>query len=150
GGVHDLASLFASIRHKARSLGEVVREHMSRRAYVLFLVFVYIALVYIVVAFTDIVADSFVRNTGEGGVTVTGPGIASSSLMYLALPVAMGLLMKFARLPLWLATVIFVPLMGLAIAKGQDWPVDLAAICGLTDLSATKLWGGLLLLYCVL
>ena len=29
GGVHDMASLVASIRHQARSIAEVVREHMS-------------------------------------------------------------------------------------------------------------------------
>src|SRR5262245_15326516 len=30
GGVHDIAALTASIRHKALSIAEVVREHMSR------------------------------------------------------------------------------------------------------------------------
>ena len=50
GGVHDFTSLVASIRHKARSIAEVVRDHMSRRAFVLFLSFVWLALVYIIVA----------------------------------------------------------------------------------------------------
>src|SRR5688572_29101449 len=54
GGVHDFTALVASIRHKARSIAEVVHEHMSRRAFVLFLSFVWLALVYIIVAFTDI------------------------------------------------------------------------------------------------
>ena len=54
GGVHDLTSLTASIRHKARSIAEVVRDHMTRRSYILFLSFVWIALVYIIVAFTDL------------------------------------------------------------------------------------------------
>ncbi len=151
GGVHDLATLTASIRHKARSIAEVVREYISPRAYVLFLLFVYLALIYIVVAFTDIVAGSFVgRQTLENGAVVTGAGIASSSLMYLVLPVAMGLLMRFARMPLWLATVIFVPLMGLAIWLGQSLPIDLAAWLSLENASAAKVWGGLLLFYCVL
>lgn len=52
----------ASIRHKARSIAEVVREHMTRRSYLLFLTFVWIALIYIIVAFADIVAGSFVGN----------------------------------------------------------------------------------------
>ncbi len=56
GGVHDMAALMASIRHKARSIADVVREHMSQQSYVLFLVFIWIALVYIIVAFTDITA----------------------------------------------------------------------------------------------
>src|SRR5262245_3511861 len=41
GGVHDMTSLTASIRHKAQSIAEVVREHMSRRSYMLFLSFIW-------------------------------------------------------------------------------------------------------------
>ena len=37
GGVHDMTALTASIRHKARSIAEVVRDHMSQRSYMLFL-----------------------------------------------------------------------------------------------------------------
>src|SRR5436190_18038375 len=42
GGVHDFAALVASIRHKARSIAEVVRENMSRRSYLLFLSFIWL------------------------------------------------------------------------------------------------------------
>ena len=34
GGVHDMTALVASIRHKARSIAEVVRDHMSRLSYI--------------------------------------------------------------------------------------------------------------------
>jgi carbon starvation protein len=112
GGVHDFAALVASVRHKARSIAEVVRDHMSRRAYVLFLAFVWIALIYIIVAFTDITAQSFVgRQVLENGESVSGGGIATSSLLYLVLPGVMGFCMRFARMPLWLATCVFLPLV---------------------------------------
>ena len=150
GGVHDFAALVASVRHKARSIAEVVRDHMSRRAYVLFLAFVWIALVYIIVAFTDITAQSFVgRQVLENGESVSGGGIATSSLLYLVLPVIMGFCMRFARMPLWLATCVFLPLVGLAIWGGQKIPFDLAATFGTTDVTAQKIWGVLLLGYCL-
>ena len=60
GGVHDFGALVASIRHKARSIAEVVRDNMSRRSYLLFLSFIWLALVYIIVAFTDVTATSFI------------------------------------------------------------------------------------------
>ena len=63
GGVHDMSSLTASIRHKARSIADVVRENMSERSYLMFLSFIWIALVYIIVAFTDVTALSFVGRT---------------------------------------------------------------------------------------
>jgi carbon starvation protein len=150
GGVHDLAALVASIRHRARSIAEVVREHMSPRAYILFLSFIWIALVYIIVAFTDITAGSFVGVvTLENGERVAGPGIATSSLLYLALPIAMGIILRFTRLPLALVTVIFLPLVGAAIWAGQSFPLDLGELLGVSVVTAHKLWDVALLLYCL-
>lgn len=149
GGVHDFVSLVASIRHKARSIADVVREHMSRRSYVLFLLFVWIALVYIVVAFTDIVAGSFVgTQTLENGMTVSGGGIASSSMLYLLLGVVMGLMLRYAKLSIGLATAIFLPLIGIVIWIGQYMPLDLGAALNLTDNQARVVWDVLLLAYC--
>jgi carbon starvation protein len=160
GGVHDLTSLVASIRHKARSIAEVTREHMSQRSFVLFLSFVWLALVYIIVAFTDITASAFVgKVTLESGEVVSGGGIASSSLMYLALPIIMGLLLKFRVLGIGTATVIFLPLVALSIQLGQHFPFDLSALVHHfrpnlspieTDALAHKTWDVLLLLYCVI
>jgi carbon starvation protein len=149
GGVHDLASLVASVRHKARSIAEVVREHMSRRSHVLFLLFVYIALIYIIVAFTDVVAGQFVGlQKLEDGSEVTGGGIATSSLLYLALPIVMGLLLRFTKLSLNWATAIFLPLVAGAIWLGPHLPFDLQALTNLSEIETRKLWGVLLLAYC--
>ena len=150
GGVHDFSALVASVRHKARSIAEVVRDHMSRRSYVLFLAFVWIALVYIIVAFTDITAASFVgRQVLENGESVSGGGIATSSLLYLALPMIMGACMRFGRMPLWMATAVFLPLVGLAIWGGQKIPFDLGQVLGTSDATAQRIWGALLLGYCL-
>lgn len=149
GGVHDMTALVASVRHKACSIAEVVRKYMTRRSYVLFLLFVWIALVYIIVAFTDITAGSFIGMTElENGDRVTGAGIASSSLMYLALPIIMGLLLRFTKLSLNAATALFLPLVGLAIWGGQYLPLDLAALFGGDQNRAHKAWDVLLLVYC--
>jgi carbon starvation protein len=179
GGVHDMTALVASIRHKAMSIAEVVRDHMSRLSYVLFLVFIWIALVYIIVAFTDITASAFVGGPEElrrakpqaidigeidaatvaesGG--VTGGAIASSSLMYLLLPVVMGLLLRYTRLTLNWATILFVPLVGIVIWIGQYIPLDVGLMVqhyrpelslGEADIIAQKIWDVLLLGYCLI
>ncbi len=59
GGVHDAGSLFASIRHRAGSITQVVREHMTRPAYLTFLLFVWISLIYVIIAFADVTAGTF-------------------------------------------------------------------------------------------
>ncbi len=154
GGVHDITALTASIRHKARSIAEVVREHMSRRAFVLFLTFVWLALVYIIIAFTDVTGRAFVGLvTLENGDKVSGAGIASSSLMYLALPILMALAMKYGKLSLNWATIIFLPLVGVSIWAGQQLPFDLAPVLrsiwpDANDETARKAWDILLLGYC--
>jgi carbon starvation protein len=149
GGIHDITSLTASIRHKARSIAEVVRVHMSRRSYLLFLTFIWIALIYIVVAFTDITARSFIgQQTLENGQSVTGGGIATSSLLYLILPIMMGALLRFTKVSLGVATLIFVPLVGLAIWVGQKYPFDVTQVLGLSDENGVKFWAVALLVYC--
>lgn len=158
GGVHDMTSLTASIRHKARSIAEVVRDHMSRRSYLLFLSFVWLALVYIIVAFTDVTATSFLGElkldddsvVATEARKITGGGIATSSLLYLALPIIMGVLLKYTKLTVNWATVIFVPLVGVAIWVGQYIPFDIAEIWDLSPASAQKAWNIALVLYCVI
>ncbi len=149
GGVHDITSLVASIRHKARSIADVVREHMTRRSYLLFLTFIWIALVYIVVAFTDVTAASFVGNVPlENGQVIAGGGIATSSLIYLALPILMALLMRYTKLSLGLATALFLPLVGVAIWVGPMIPFSVEALFGVDKDQAHKIWDVGLLGYC--
>lgn len=137
GGVHDMSALVASVRHKARSIAEVVRDHMTRRSYVVFLLFVWLSLVYIVVAFTDITASSFIGMMElENGDTVLGGSVASSSLMYLILPIVMGLLLRYTRLSLNLATAIFLPLVGLSIWGGQFIPLRVENFFGMEAVRA--------------
>ena len=150
GGVHDMTALTASVRHKARSIAEVVRDHMTRRSYLLFLAFIWIALIYIIVAFTDVTAQSFVGSQRlENGQVVSGGGIATSSLLYLALPLIMGLLLRYTKLSVGWATAIFLPLVGVSIWAGQYMPLDLAAVLGISNDQAHKVWDVLLLGYCL-
>lgn len=149
GGVHDMTALVASIRHQARSIAEVVRDHMTPRSYLLFLSFVWLALVYIVVAFTDITSTSFLgRIEMENGQIVSGGGIATSSLLYLALPIVMGILLRYTRLSLGWATAIFIPLVGIAIWVGQYIPFDIQERFQLEPAKAQRIWNVALLMYC--
>ena len=159
GGVHDTTALVASVRHKARSIAEVVRDHMTPRSYVLFLAFIWIALVYIIVAFTDVTAQSFIGGPTEENGGVTGGAIASSSMLYLLLPIIMGLLLRYTKLSLGWATVIFLPLVGVVIWIGQYMPFDVTAMVSAAnpdlspaeaELTAQKTWDVVLLVYCLI
>ncbi len=151
GGVHDMGSLVASVRHKARSITDVIRTNVSKRAWILFMVFIWITLVYIIVAFTDITASSFVGTvTLESGEKVGGGAIASSSILYLILPVLMGLLMKFTKLKEKWAILIFLPLVGVAIWVGRYIPINLPTWLAPNAVSAQKAWAVIILIYCLI
>lgn len=149
GGVHDMGNLIASVRHNAMSITQVIRQNVSKRAWILFLIFIWFALVYVIVAFTDITSGSFVGTvTLENGEQVSGGAIATSSLLYLILPIIMGVLLKKTKLSLTWATIIFLPLVGVSIWVGPYIPFNLDSIMGITVPESQKLWNGFLLIYC--
>jgi carbon starvation protein len=151
GGVHDMGSLIASIRHKARSITEVVKENVSHRAWIIFMVFIWIALVYIIVAFTDITTASFVGIISlDNGQQVGGGAIATSSILYLILPVIMGFLLKYTNINLNLATAIFLPLIAVTIIVGPYLPFDLGAMMNTDTLTTQKIWNVIVLAYCLI
>jgi carbon starvation protein len=43
GGVHDMGSIISSVRHHAKSITEVIRHNVSKRAWILFLIFIWIS-----------------------------------------------------------------------------------------------------------
>jgi carbon starvation protein len=150
GGVHDMGALVASVRHKARSITDVIRVNVGKRAWIIFMLFIWITLVYIIVAFTDLTAGSFVGMvTLENGEKVLGGSIAASSLLYLLLPIVMGLLMKFAHLKEKWALCIFLPLVAVAIWAGKFMPIDLPGIDPANTAVMAKAWSVVILLYCV-
>src|SRR3989338_4582158 len=138
GGVHDMLAIVASIRHQGRSIVEIIRETMGRRAFIVFLLFLWFSLIYIIAAFTDVTASTFVD-------PASGEGIASSSMMYLLLALVMGMIIKIFKPPLTLITLIFVPLVFVCIYFGPAFPLRLPLMFGL---DAKMTWNVFLLLYC--
>jgi carbon starvation protein CstA len=84
GGVHDMLALTASLRHKAASIGEIARRYIPTRMYIFFLIFIWLALLYVIIAFTDITAQTFCAVSEN---TAFGPAVAASSIIYLGLAV---------------------------------------------------------------
>ena len=153
GAVHDFSSLAASVRHGATSIAEIAGEHLGRRAGLAMMAFIWIALVYVIVAFTDITAKSFVVGTEElqaGGITFhPGGAVAAASILYLGLSVVLGLVQKFSKPPLWLVTVVFVPaafacawigtrISDVFVFDAQTWGILILAYCAIA--SVVPVW----------
>ncbi|MCI0650517.1 MAG: carbon starvation protein A, partial [Planctomycetes bacterium] len=112
GAVHDFSALAASVRHGARSIADIVKETLGARAWLAILAFIWIALIYVIIAFTDITASTFIGSAEElAGVRGfdRGGAVAAAAALYLALAMLMGILQRLWKPPLWLLTIIFVP-----------------------------------------
>lgn len=138
GAVHDFSSLAASVRHGARSIVEIVRDHFGKRGHLLFLVFVWLSLIYVITAFTDLTSASFVDPEFGGGV-------AASSALYLLIGITMGMVLYRTKTPFWLANLIFLPLVLLAIGFGPSIPLRVPA---LGPFGPQQVWNFILLGYC--
>lgn len=149
GGVHDFFTLVASVRHAGKSIAEVVRRHMNRRCHLLFLAFVWVSLIYVIVAFADVTAEAFAASGATTGGEAPGPAVATSSILYLGLALAMGWTMRKTGLGEGKAQLIFLPLVLLAIAAGPWMPFDLATWLP-EGVRAASAWNVVLLAYCFL
>ncbi|PIS47829.1 MAG: carbon starvation protein A [Elusimicrobia bacterium CG08_land_8_20_14_0_20_51_18] len=70
GGLHDYSSLIISIRHKGKSIGEVANLYINKRTYKLFLLFTWLALMYVVAVFADITADTFAKEAAVSQISI--------------------------------------------------------------------------------
>jgi carbon starvation protein len=144
GAVHDFAALVASVRYGATSIVEIVRHNLGRRAWLAFLGFIWIALLYVIIAFVDVTAQTFLGQTEElaGTAVPFNPGgaVALASVVYLSLSIVMGLVQRRWDPPLWLTTAVFVPATLGAVWLGTQLSTVLL-------LGATS-WQVLILAYC--
>lgn len=149
GAVHDFSSLITSVRHGGMSIAEVVRKNMGQKAWLAMMGFIWIMLLYVIVAFADITAATFVGRIEElEGIPVAferGGAVAAASTLYLLLAVLMGLVQRKFNPPLWLLTLVFVPatlgvvwfgtqISTLLILPKTTWALLILAYCFIASL----------------
>lgn len=116
GATHDFSALISSVRHQGHSIAKIVQEHTGKKAYIFFMIFIWLSLVYVITAFCDITSSTFAQPP-------FGPGVATSSMIYLLIGLVMGIALYKFKMPLLLATFIFVPMVVFVIWYGQKIPI---------------------------
>lgn len=117
GGVHDFASLQASIRHKAQSIGTIIKEYIGKRGQTLFLAFSIAVLILIVGVFIILVADTF----------VAVPRAATASLLFIPIAIIFGFVVNQLRFNFLGSSIIGVIAMFLCVWIGYLFPIQLSA-----------------------
>ena len=106
GAVHDYGALFASIRHKGQTLGEVVAANIGERAKKLFIIFSYLTLVLVVAAFASIVAGTFKGFNDDGTQNAANASVAMVSILFIVMAIIFGFCVYRRGAPLSVATVV--------------------------------------------
>lgn len=92
GGLQDFGSLFASLRHNGKSVGEIIRDSMGKRAQKLFTIFALLVLILVIASFVNVVAGTFMSD-GDFGVSTAPTGnqtTAMISLLFIVLAIIYG------------------------------------------------------------
>jgi carbon starvation protein len=100
GGVHDFGSMLMSIRNGGCSIAQTSRELVGRHTGQLFIIFVLVALIYVIIVFADLTAGTFVNS----------PVVATASGWFVLMALAFGFVTLRAGLGFRAAVLIFVPL----------------------------------------
>ena len=100
GGVQDFSSLFASIRHDGKSLGELINDSLGKKLKKLFIIFTLLLLLLVIASFVNIVAGTFCTVADETGKVITGfttsPNNNQATTMISALFIVLAVVYGFA------------------------------------------------------
>lgn len=125
GGVHDFGALFASIRHKGESIGEVIGDAIGARAKKLFIIFAYLTLILVVAAFASIVANTFKATYVDGvldkAASAANASTAVISIMFILMAIIFGFFVYRRNAPLGISTVIGVIGIAVCMYIGLNW-----------------------------
>lgn len=127
GGLHDFGSLFASVRHGGKSIGEIIGDTMGKRAKNLFLIFALLVLILVIASFVNVVAGTFyTANDQINGLFTTGDAVTGNqttamvSVLFIILAIIYGLLTNRAGLKTLPATIIGLVGVVLALVLGLN------------------------------
>jgi carbon starvation protein len=136
-GVHDFGALAVSLRHRAKNIGTIAHDVISKRARTLFLVIIFFLLTLVNAVFAVVIASLFVAN----------PGAVIPIVVEIPIAIFIGQYIYRTRSAALVPSLVGVVLLYLLIWVGQQYPVDLAPLAEMVGLSDRNLWVILLFAY---
>lgn len=126
GAVHDFGALFASVRNKGQSIGEVIATSIGTRAKKLFIIFSYLTLILVVAAFASIVANTFKATYDEAGALDMAASAANArtamiSILFIVIAIIFGIMVYRRNASLAVSTIVGVAAIVACMAIGYNW-----------------------------
>ena len=125
GGLQDFGSLFASIRHEGKSVGEIIKDSMGPRAKKLFIIFALLVLILVIASFVNVVAGTFFTapDAGQFGFVGNPTGNQTTSMisfLFIVLAIIYGILTNRVGIKTLPATIIGIAGIVLSVVIGLN------------------------------
>ncbi len=129
GGVHDFGALTASVENDGKSIGEIIKSNISKRAQTIFNCYAWLTITLVVAAFADICAKSFAFDKANPE-ALSGAQAGTASVIFILLALVFGVVRNRFHANLGVSTVVGVILIGAAIVVGYYCPVIRLSVNG--------------------
>ena len=127
GAVQDFAAMYASVKNKGRTIGYIIEEYIGKLGKKLFSIFCWLFCILVIAAFADVVAGTFNGFSADASDAVTkvaaNGSVATTSVLFIFEAVALGMILKYAKLNKWVNTAIAIVMLVAAVAIGLACPV---------------------------
>lgn len=127
GAVQDFAAMYASVKNKGRTIGYIIEEYIGKLGKKLFSIFCWLFCILVIAAFADVVAGTFNGFSADASGAVTkvaaNGSVATTSVLFIFEAVALGMILKYAKLNKWVNTAIAIVMLVAAVAIGLVCPV---------------------------
>ena len=130
GGIHDYAALIISVKHSGTSIADIARDSISKNAKLVFLAFLWLALILVISVFANICARTF----------IVKPEIVVPSLSLIPIAIFVGILLYYMKMRQAMVTFIGLGLFAGSMMLGKYIPIELGA-------NAMQIWTVFLLAY---
>ena len=125
GAVQDFGALYASVKSKGKSMGQLIEDYIGRKGRRLFFLFAWLFTLLVIAAFADMVAGTFNGFSTEGAQLAPNASAASISILYVFVAIAFGLFLRKTKIGGWKQAVLAIVLIVAMLALGIAFPIYL-------------------------
>lgn len=115
GCVHDFSALILSVRHKARSIGDIAGDLIGKKATTAYMIIMFFVVVLLMAIFLRLIM----------GLLIDYPAVVVPSVSLMLIAVGIGLLIYRTKIGLGPASIVGIILMLLSIWVGTRYPMEL-------------------------
>jgi carbon starvation protein len=136
-GAHDFGALAVSVRHKAKNIGTLASEVISKRSRILFLLIIFFLVTLVNAVFAVVIGNLF----------VAFPAAVIPIFLEIPLAIAIGQYIYRTRTPALVPSIIGVIALYFFIWVGNNYPIEITGLADALGMEPRNVWVVIMFLY---